>query len=43
VSNRKSELSVLAGFKKEKPSDARFSVEFDAEVERLRDFLGSER
>jgi len=39
VSNRKGELSVVPGFKQEKPSDARFSVEFDAEVERLRGFL----
>lgn len=39
VSNRKGELSVVPGFRKERPTDASFSVEFDAEVERLRGFL----
>jgi hypothetical protein len=43
VSNRNGELSVVPGFRKEKPTEASFAAEFEAEVERLRDFLGSER
>lgn len=40
VSNRNGKLNVVAGFRKEKPTEQSFAVEFDAEVERLRVFLG---
>jgi uncharacterized protein len=39
VSNRNGKLCVVPGFRKAKPTEAGFSVEFDAEVERLRRFL----
>lgn len=39
VSNREGRLRVEPGFRKEKPRDPIFAVEFEAEVERLRMFL----
>lgn len=41
VANRNGTLCVSPGFKKEKPMELSFSVEFEAEVERLRVFLKS--
>lgn len=39
ASNRNGKLNVVAGFKREKPAEQSFAVEFEAEVERLRGFL----